>query len=111
MSSNLFTRSLRLTIQHSRHLKNSFRMAEVTSLTLSTGVQTFIPFNTARLSTTSRENATESQTISTPSMCLGWISDVIGLEGTLDRTGLDPIWMEWIQRLRYLEWTGSIRLE
>ncbi len=38
-------------------------------------------------------------------------SDVIGLEGTLDRTGLDPIWMEWIQRLRYLEWTGSIRLE
>src|SRR5437762_760019 len=27
------------------------------------------------------------------------LSDVIGLEGTLDRTGLDPIWMEWIQRL------------
>jgi len=36
-------------------------------------------------------------------------SDVIGLEGGLDWTGVDPIWMDWIWVLKDLEWTGLIR--
>jgi len=45
----------------------------------------------------------------TSSSSVGPGSDVIGLEGGLDWTGVDPIWMDWIWVLKDLEWTGLIR--
>jgi len=40
----------------------------------------------------------------------GWVQQwCYWIGGHLDWTGVDRIWMEWIQCLKYLDWIGSIR--